>query len=545
MKHRFPEIKQKGTNTFIWFLFVATTFWLLDRFSISVGDDLGYMFADSALHKGDGLPIENIYQCFATQANHYFTTNGRFLVHVATHFFTAIAGLDIFRIVNSIMFALLWLATIKLSFHNISGTSEFKFVLPLFLLLIFIPDPGTTMFSLVAFAINYLWTAAAIFLFLIVLRHTATHNYRFKTGYHYYAILFVFAIVIGSLHESYSIPISLSLFCCLIFGYEKISSLPLTMILGFFIGAAISVFAPGNFHHAVQGGGFDFDDILRKTNALSSELLFSPITFIGIAVLILIFIKSKPAIRFIKENKFYFLTIISALILAIFTFTSSRQLFCPSVMAIILIAKLIHKAVLKHKSQQILTIAMSTTIAFIFIFAFYLRRNTYDNFCQITSQLGESHSILFADVSDANYNSPCPIIRLMARAYAPDPFEGENLYLLFDGYTKRGLSRVYWDNRQNNNIQNVIPYPAETVFDKVAPCDTLTYQSHENIIIPTIDLDNRYKAVYLPNRIINHKRYYPYASIKASHTLPYERFSYGKFTYYILPVSAPDSIVMK
>ena len=41
-------------NTGIWFVFVVASFWLLGQFSISVGDDLGYMFTDSALHKGDG-----------------------------------------------------------------------------------------------------------------------------------------------------------------------------------------------------------------------------------------------------------------------------------------------------------------------------------------------------------------------------------------------------------------------------------------------------------------------------------------------------------
>ena len=96
-----------------WFAFAVITFWLLDRYSISVGDDLGYMFSDSSLHKGDGKLITSIDECFATQVKHYVSTNGRFLVHVTTHFFTAIAGLDIFRIVNSIMFGLLWLSIVK------------------------------------------------------------------------------------------------------------------------------------------------------------------------------------------------------------------------------------------------------------------------------------------------------------------------------------------------------------------------------------------------------------------------------------------------
>ena len=52
-----------------WFLFVVLSFALLAQFSISIGDDLGYMFADSALHKGDGDMITNLRDCITTQAN--------------------------------------------------------------------------------------------------------------------------------------------------------------------------------------------------------------------------------------------------------------------------------------------------------------------------------------------------------------------------------------------------------------------------------------------------------------------------------------------
>ena len=100
-------------NTGIWFVFVVASFWLLGQFSISVGDDLGYMFTDSALHKGDGKLITSIWECFTTQTKHYFSTNGRFLVHTTTHFFTAIAGMKVFNVVNAFVFGLLWLLVSK------------------------------------------------------------------------------------------------------------------------------------------------------------------------------------------------------------------------------------------------------------------------------------------------------------------------------------------------------------------------------------------------------------------------------------------------
>ena len=89
-------------------VFAFISFFVLDNFSISTGDDLGYMFTDSQLHNGDGHPISGILECVSTQASHYSTTNGRFIVHLLTSFFVSIPDITVFRLFNSLMFTLLW-----------------------------------------------------------------------------------------------------------------------------------------------------------------------------------------------------------------------------------------------------------------------------------------------------------------------------------------------------------------------------------------------------------------------------------------------------
>ena len=153
-------MKNDNAKIFAWFAFVVTTFWLLGQFAISVGDDLGYMFTDSALPKGDGAMITGVWDCFTTQAQHYLSTNGRFLVHGTTHFFTAIAGMKIFAVVNALMFGVLWLLLVKFVARPVDR-GAFASLLALFMLWTCIPDAGTIMLSLVAFAVNYMWTAVA------------------------------------------------------------------------------------------------------------------------------------------------------------------------------------------------------------------------------------------------------------------------------------------------------------------------------------------------------------------------------------------------
>ena len=167
-------MKRFNKKTIGWFLFAVVTFVLLGQYSISLGDDLGYMFADSALHKGDGDMITNLRDCITTQANHYFSTNGRFLVHTATHYFLAVAGMAKYNVANAIMFGLLFLLTVKFIIPQRQQRGWYVYVLSLFLLLTCVPAPGAVMLSLVAFAVNYMWTAVAYLTFLLMLKKSTT-----------------------------------------------------------------------------------------------------------------------------------------------------------------------------------------------------------------------------------------------------------------------------------------------------------------------------------------------------------------------------------
>ena len=111
-------------------------------------------------------------------------------------------------------------------------------------------------------------------------------------------------------------------------------------------------------------------------------------------------------------------------------------------------------------------VIMGCLLAIIFVGGYILRKNTYENYEKVTAQLGGKASVIFADATNANYNSESKIVRLFAKTYAPDPFENHTLRLTYDGYTKRGLSRIYWKNRKSSNIKNIIPYPAKVIAER-------------------------------------------------------------------------------
>lgn len=530
----------------VWFAFAVITFWLLDRYSISVGDDLGYMFSDSALHKGDGKLIATIGECFTTQAKHYVSTNGRFLVHATTHFFTAIAGLDIFRIANSIMFGLLWLLIVRFITPWQRIKNMFPLLLSLFMLWVGVPDAGTTMLSLVAFAVNYMWTAVAYLAFILLLKWSATTHRPFRQNVVAYLFCGITAIAIGSLQESYSLPISAALFILSVFNLKKIKPLSLTMIVGFFVGCGIGVFAPGNLRHAAQGGGFSFDSILRKCEALSHEVLLSAIILLILILAILAIINVRQSMRIIHQNAFFLIAIAVSLLFAVFTFTSSRQLFCPSIFSIIVIGRIIMQWAKKVIFRSSATITMGLILLAILVAAYPLRHNSYSIYEKVLRQLGGSKKLIVANAAHSNYNTDCDAVRLLAERYAPDPLENKTLHLLFDGYTKRGLSRMGWENQKSTNIANFIPYPASVIEGHFAPHSVnIPIKNTYRFKALSVALDDRFKSVRLEKTTKDASKYMPFESEKDKSAIAFEKFIYKDYIYFVLPHNAPDTVVLK
>ena len=539
-------MKKSAVKILEWFVFVVATFWMLGQYSISVGDDLGYMFADSKLHNCDGPMITSVWECFTTQVTHYVSTNGRFIVHTITHFFTAIVGMPIFNIVNALMFGLLWLLVTKAIALKQVGNRTFLYLLSLFLLWTCLPLPGATMLSLVAFATNYLWTGVAYLAFLMLLRKMSVARKTFRKNWILYIACGVAAVAVGSLQESYALPISGALFVLGIFNFRRINSLLMTMIIGFFVGTGVSMIAPGNWNRMSSGGGFSIEKILRTCELLSQELMFSIITLLLVMTVVLFVINRKSAKLFVKRNAFYYIAISFSLFMALLAYSALRQMFCPFLLSIIVIGRMLMRWENVVTFRRVSIAIMGCALVIIFAGGYMLRKSTYARHQSVLSQLGGESKNLIADATNAHYNIDNKLIRSFAKWYAPDPLAGEELHIVFDGYTKRGLSRIGWYNRKSNNVMSVIPYP-QSIIEQRFECQPHIEQigNTTHYKAEVINIDRKYRSVRLDKTIKGAGQYMPFEAVDSKKSLRHERYVYNGYVYFILDSRSPDTVVLK
>lgn len=502
------------------------SFFILDSFRISTGDDLGYMFADSRLHSGDGAKINNIVDCLTTQSKHYFTTNGRIFIHCLVQMFVGVLPSWIFTFCNTLMFCILWIMTVKLSSPNKLTESRFIiWLISLALIWLFLPIPGMSLLSLVAYAVGYLWSAVVGLIWIYLLKFKCNHKNKKSER-----IFFVFfSLFVAVLHEGVSLPLSLVLVTLFIIEIisviknreRKLSDLfsetRVAMIIAFGIGSLLLALAPGNFAHLNQAGGFSANSILNRQIALWPEVMHCGIGVLPIVLIIYFAFNRIGAKEFIKHNKFELLIIVASLLLAVFSFTSARQLFWPSAISIVLICKLLvcSLANLDNYRQRIVCAFVGLCLAAILFGAGVCRKQTYDTWqkfltdYQSVSKQG-GNTVVY-DVRNCNYNIFSQLYGCLSM-YDCDPAEGSVLHVFFDGYTKRALSRLYC-NGNANKISHIVPKLTVSDMQKAI------LQSKNAKIHPS-KIDNRYSVIKLSR---NDKRR-PWTDSSHSQLIPYEEF---------------------
>lgn len=200
------------------------------------GDGVEYAFVvpQDAAHN-DYQPIASLSSVIHSQITHYFTVNGRFLVHCVVQAFCGIFGWKAYAMANGgmlILFTLGLARVAKVSPYSISrmcGLMMLAFVL-------YIPmrfDP--------AYQIGYMWTATAIVWWLALW-------WRSKAKRGWWLLLLGFAsLIAGSLHEAFSIVVGFGLLAWWVKCRYRFTPAQLTMSICFATGAFIELLAPGNF----------------------------------------------------------------------------------------------------------------------------------------------------------------------------------------------------------------------------------------------------------------------------------------------------------
>jgi len=515
----------KGSKILLCALVIVSlaAFWWLDSMRISTGDDLGYMFTDSKLHCGDGEQVQSLADCLLTQSMHYFSTNGRILVHGTVQAMLAVFPHWVFTLVNTLMFGLLWWGVVLLSCT--AGRDKlniYVWMMALVFLWLTLPAVGMSMLSLVAYSVGYLWTSAVCVLWLYCLK------WQYASGGRHSGVWVVFSIFAGMLHEGISLPVCATLLCFTVLRVisvlkkkERVSHLidnpAFSMMLAFGAATLFIVLAPGNFSHLGEAGGMGAGSLLRRQMALWPEVGQCAVGFLFVVLLICYIFRHHETLGFCRANRLELTVILFSVLMAMFTYTSPRQLFWPSVLSVVLLVKVARGLVSRMdlSVRRAVGVGMAVSLGVVMSVAGYFRSITlrnWNNFIErYRNVVIKSGNTVIYDVRECNYNACQRVWKMFAR-FDCDPAEGSVLHVFFDGYTKRGLSRFYCHGDEHK-VVHLVPY-------SVASSSLHISDVGKNGRVHTTPLDGRYAAVALPSD--NTQKAWQDAAHR--HLVPYEEY---------------------
>lgn len=412
---------------------VALSFAVPAWMSMHTGDDLGYMFADTTHHGGDGQRVHTLWQCLQTQWQHYHTTNGRAVVHTAVMILLNLVPLWLYRLLNVAVFGLTWLGTLQLCRTAGRRPTLATAAAAWAAMYIMLPQPGLVMMTLVAYAVNYLWVLCAAVWWLVCLQRCGNRRPWW---------LYVLTAAVGMLHEGCGLPLcaALSLLCLIHRG--KGWGIALAMIAG----TAVCAFAPGNAAHAAQGGGLAWDALAHKTGALGFDLLISPAAWALAVTVAVIAVKARYAGKSVRRalvprdmDILLITAAVTGLLIATLTFTTPRQLSFPFWCAATYVLRRA-APFLSGKSGKYLSAAFIALTVAVIAFITVLKIPVYQRY-QSFMHNARTQTVIYP--ADSLPPQPLPLPAPLCRALAPDPLANTGLVAIGDRYTRQGLQRLY------------------------------------------------------------------------------------------------------
>ena len=317
----------------IFFIIIGVAFYLLDRFSLFIIDDYMYAFK-----YGTYEPIRTLKDIFESQCDHYMQLNGRFLVHCVVQLFCGILGVEWFRIINTIMFVLFCAMTTRL----VCGTYRAPimwYVLTSFAIWLFIPKIGMTILGNIACGVNYLWVGVASVAFILL--HQKVAEAKFSTLVN--IGLGVVGMLIGSLQESFSIPISGALFLYYCFNFKKFRGSIVWLVCGYWLGAIAMIVAPGNFIR-LQKETSSENIIIVSIRRFFAVFGGYWLLILAVVFHIILWCSNRVKIKqFISQNiLFYVMLLIGLAFTIIIAYSGEHQLFFVGWLVILLTLRIIY-----------------------------------------------------------------------------------------------------------------------------------------------------------------------------------------------------------
>lgn len=251
-----------------------------------VSDDLLYRFILDEHPLGDNdysQKVMDLGDAIASQRVQYFYSNGRFIVHVFAQMFTGPWGTKAFSIFTGILMGCVISLFGLYCFPRRVRTNPLLWIAVAITFLYLFQSNARIWYSVVG-SLNYLYPISLMLVLLLLWRRL--NNTSNKTGVLGYCGLVILGFVSGWSMECYSLPLAGGTFIILIkeiLKRKKISSQTWVLVVSFWLGTAILVFAPGNFVRLGTRPGL-IHSVLNGLKLLGGTYLFW-MAVIGMSVL--------------------------------------------------------------------------------------------------------------------------------------------------------------------------------------------------------------------------------------------------------------------
>lgn len=327
------------------FAVALVAFFQLNQYTHIYGDDYSMGYSLSY-----GGRVDTFVKALVQSKNFYFSWGGSFPIALSQFLFCGVFdNRQIFNIANCLVFGIFILSA------NFLITADQKSVsgMALFLLLFWFccPAPNETLFWIVG-STAYLWTSTAALLFLVIYQKcrnnistipkklllfagsallASTHILAVASICGTFVVLFLLHIFRGNNQKEY-----LSDF----YGTDSAS-----LVSGFFLGAVILIFAPGNFaRHSVMYANLEnhHDFIVFIVNScLMTFRSYRAVYMFAIVLLFIYIFKRKMAFEFVRKNHFLLITLVWSCIGYSIVFRAEpRTAMFPETLSVILLCKM-------------------------------------------------------------------------------------------------------------------------------------------------------------------------------------------------------------
>ena len=341
MKESIIKYFKNGVLPFV--LLSIVLFYLQDQWLIINTDDFAFSTISEFALDDDGnqiiihdRPVTSFLDAVKSQAACYMKYNGRFVVHTITQWFCGTKTETFFVIINSLVWAVLFLSFSMLSF----GKDKLKLsnlVIAFSVIWLLMPNALRMFTGAVSSAVNYMWSGAANMVVLLLFNWLCRNKGK-SVSLITTLLVALFSMLTGSMQESYSIGISAGLIVYAIIHYKKMPRTALVLIAAYLIGTALCALAPANFVRSDQLG-----HIIRWH--VIADLIKIPVFSLTLILMVMAsFIRPAIVADIIKSNIVIVVSIVVNLLFAVFVaYTMAWQLTCISLFSAILLLQLYHR----------------------------------------------------------------------------------------------------------------------------------------------------------------------------------------------------------